>query len=153
MLRRQLADAESLQVASQLEVSTSHLLLEQLGQLDLALADISGSLDSVAVAASAEDKELREFYSFKGMLHELQVAVRDSRAASRRAGSGELEAEGTPLSIKNSDAFKKAGAVLRGWIDRFDEDARAASRGAGGGVSREVSLGGEGTAAAAAVGT
>ena len=121
LLRRQLAAAESLQITATQEAGASQRLLEQLLELDSSMTSIGKALETVAETAVAEDEELQEFYEFKQMLQELQMAVRDSRAASQQGG-GEEEVEGTPSAIKNSAAFKKAGAVLRGWIDRFDCD-------------------------------
>ena len=80
------------------------------------MCGLASSLEGIAAASAAEDAEAAEFSRFKVMLQELQQAVQASQAGA--------EGQAEPQSIKNSAAFKQAGAMLRGWIERFENSSQ-----------------------------
>ena len=60
--------------------------------------------EAIAHAAAAEDAEAAEFARFKDMLQELQHAVETAHVGGPEGGAD-------PQAIKNSAAFKQAGAI------------------------------------------
>jgi len=58
-----------------------------------------------------EAAEAAEFAQFKGMLRNLQQAMH-----AKQTEGGEMD-----MAIRKSAAFKQAGAMLRGWIERLAE--------------------------------
>jgi len=81
----------------------------ELDELKAVTTGVMRQPDSAADAADAA-----EFARFKGMLQNLQQVVQASVAEGNDEAS---------QSIKKSDAFKQAGAMLRGWIERFEQSA------------------------------
>lgn len=109
-LQDQLMDLEGLEILKAVEAQTSNKLLNQLTDLDCSIDSMTKSLQTITDIAAKEDAEAVEFTKFKAMLQELQQAAQD-------------QAEDAP-SIKSSSAFNRAGAMLRSWIEQFDNRSR-----------------------------